>query len=65
MKEGESMNVSRSLTILLLALSPCLAWSQTSQKPATVASTINKASDHYGQIVEYLRMNGLIPPASR
>jgi hypothetical protein len=21
--------------------------------------------DHYGQIVEYLRMNGLVPPASR
>ena len=23
------------------------------------------AFDHYGQIVEYLRMNGIIPPASR
>jgi hypothetical protein len=23
------------------------------------------ASDHYGQMVEYLRMNGIIPPASR
>jgi uncharacterized damage-inducible protein DinB len=22
-------------------------------------------SDHYGQIVEYLRMNGIVPPASR
>jgi hypothetical protein len=21
--------------------------------------------DHYGQIVEYLRLNGVIPPASR
>jgi hypothetical protein len=21
--------------------------------------------DHYGQLVEYLRMNGIIPPASR
>jgi hypothetical protein len=21
--------------------------------------------DHYGQIVEYLRMNNLVPPASR
>jgi hypothetical protein len=21
--------------------------------------------DHYGQMVEYLRMNGLVPPASR
>ncbi len=23
------------------------------------------ASDHYGQIVEYLRVNGIVPPASR
>jgi hypothetical protein len=23
------------------------------------------ANDHYGQMVEYLRMNGLVPPASR
>jgi hypothetical protein len=21
--------------------------------------------DHYGQLVEYLRMNGIVPPASR
>ena len=23
------------------------------------------ASDHYGQIVVYLRLNGIVPPASR
>ena len=23
------------------------------------------AFDHYGQVVEYLRMNGIVPPASR
>ena len=23
------------------------------------------ASNHYGQMVEYLRMNGVVPPASR
>ncbi|HKT68495.1 MAG TPA: hypothetical protein VJP83_03615, partial [Terriglobales bacterium] len=23
------------------------------------------AFDHYGQMVEYLRMNGIVPPASR
>ena len=23
------------------------------------------SSDHYGQMVEYLRMNGIVPPASR
>jgi len=26
---------------------------------------ISHASDHYGQMVEYLRMNGIVPPASR
>jgi len=24
-----------------------------------------RVSTHYGQIVEYLRMNGIVPPASR
>ncbi len=27
--------------------------------------TVGHAFDHYGQMVEYLRMNGIIPPASR
>ena len=26
---------------------------------------ISHPLDHYGQMVEYLRMNGIIPPASR
>jgi len=26
---------------------------------------VSHASDHYGQMVEYLRMNGIVPPASR
>ena len=30
-----------------------------------VAGTLAHNNDHYGQLVEYLRMNGLIPPASR
>jgi len=25
---------------------------------------ISHANDHYGQMVEYLRMNGIVPPAS-
>jgi uncharacterized damage-inducible protein DinB len=29
------------------------------------ASAVSHAMDHYGQMVEYLRMNGIIPPASR
>jgi hypothetical protein len=27
--------------------------------------TVAHAFDHYGQMVEYLRLNGIIPPASR
>lgn len=27
--------------------------------------TVGHVFDHYGQVVEYLRMNGIIPPASR
>jgi uncharacterized damage-inducible protein DinB len=30
-----------------------------------VAESLMHAADHYGQIVEYLRMNGIVPPASR
>ena len=26
---------------------------------------VEHAFDHYGQMVEYLRMNGIVPPASR
>ncbi len=26
---------------------------------------VSHANDHYGQMIEYLRMNGIVPPASR
>jgi hypothetical protein len=26
---------------------------------------VEHANDHYGQMVEYLRMNGIVPPVSR
>jgi uncharacterized damage-inducible protein DinB len=43
------------------------------QPPGTSKSTrlrlatfgVSHAYDHYGQMVEYLRMNGIVPPASR
>ena len=36
------------------------------QTRATLASFgVSHGFDHYGQMVEYLRMNGIIPPASR
>jgi uncharacterized damage-inducible protein DinB len=30
-----------------------------------VILALTHATDHYGQMVEYLRMNGIVPPASR
>jgi uncharacterized damage-inducible protein DinB len=32
---------------------------------ALVVESLVHAFDHYGQMVEYLRMNGIVPPASR
>src|SRR5205085_1061558 len=34
-------------------------------RSALVVESLMHAADHYGQIVEYLRMNGIVPPASR
>ena len=34
-------------------------------RSALVTESLMHVADHYGQIVEYLRMNGVIPPASR
>jgi uncharacterized damage-inducible protein DinB len=34
-------------------------------RSALVAEALIHACDHYGQLVEYLRMNGVVPPASR
>ncbi len=34
-------------------------------RSALVTESLMHAADHYGQIVEYLRMNGVVPPASR
>jgi uncharacterized damage-inducible protein DinB len=38
--------------------------SETTRLALTVEALIH-AFDHYGQMVEYLRMNGIVPPASR
>ncbi len=38
--------------------------SKTTRLALTVEAMIH-AFDHYGQMVEYLRMNGVVPPASR
>ena len=44
-------------------ISPLQAGSAT--RVALVVESLLHAYDHYGQMVEYLRMNGVIPPASR
>lgn len=34
-------------------------------RTALIVESLMHAFDHYGQMVEYLRMNGVVPPASR
>ena len=34
-------------------------------RAAVAVHAISHPQDHYGQMVEYLRMNGIVPPASR
>jgi hypothetical protein len=34
-------------------------------RSALIVESLFHAADHYGQLVEYLRMNGVVPPASR
>jgi hypothetical protein len=37
----------------------------TQTRASLAGSLVAHANDHYGQLVEYLRMNGIVPPASR
>lgn len=39
------------------------AWKMT--RASAAAFAMAHSMDHYGQMVEYLRMNGIVPPASR
>ena len=34
-------------------------------RPGLIVDALIHCDDHYGQLVEYLRMNGIVPPASR
>jgi hypothetical protein len=36
-----------------------------SNRLSALTATVWHISNHYGQLVEYLRMNGIVPPASR
>ncbi len=44
-------------------LEPAANGKSTKLSMATFA--VAHAFDHYGQMVEYLRMNGIVPPATR
>jgi uncharacterized damage-inducible protein DinB len=37
----------------------------TNTRASIAAFSLAHTNDHYGQMVEYLRMNGIVPPASR
>jgi hypothetical protein len=37
----------------------------TNTRASITAFSIGHTENHYGQMIEYLRMNGIIPPASR
>jgi len=39
--------------------------SGTTTRLSMAVILVGHCFDHYGQIVEYLRMNGIVPPASR
>jgi len=41
-----------------------IAISSLNTRLAVAIFSFSHASDHYGQMVEYLRMNGIVPPAS-
>jgi hypothetical protein len=39
--------------------------SATSADADTIVSFIEHSGEHYGQLVMYARLNGIVPPASR
>jgi uncharacterized damage-inducible protein DinB len=49
---------------LLEAMSACPSPKQTTRLQLA-EDVVAHSYDHYGQMVEYLRMNGIVPPASR
>jgi uncharacterized damage-inducible protein DinB len=62
---GKAINAidDKNATVKSSPISP-LKGTETTRLALTVEAMIH-AFNHYGQIVEYLRMNGVVPPASR
>jgi len=53
----------RNVAVKASPISPLKSTDAT--RLALVVESLAHAFDHYGQMVEYLRMNGVVPPASR
>jgi uncharacterized damage-inducible protein DinB len=57
-----------ALHAAIATLTPENAWDGATTpgttRAGTVAYNFGHMRDHYGQLVEYLRMNGMTPPAS-
>jgi len=53
----------KSIGVRASPISPLSATAVT--RVALIEEALIHAFDHYGQMVEYLRMNGVVPPASR
>jgi uncharacterized damage-inducible protein DinB len=59
-----------SAHVAVATLTPDNAWDQAGSRPSDtraeqVTHAVGHAFDIYGQLVEYLRMNGIVPPASQ
>lgn len=52
-----------TIPVVSSPISPFQGGSQT--RVALIAESLTHGYDHYGQMVVYLRMNGVVPPASR
>ncbi len=44
---------------------PIAVGNQTESRLGLIIDALAHSQNHYGQLVEYLRMNGVVPPASR
>jgi len=54
---------NRRIPVRSSPISPFQGTSAT--RLSLIAESLIHSFDHYGQMVEYLRMNGIVPPASR
>jgi hypothetical protein len=67
--KGSFTALHRAVSVINEAnmLEPMAAFPSSRQKTRLqlALDVVGHSYDHYGQMVEYLRMNGIVPPASR